>query len=855
MKKILYLIPLSLLLAGGLFLYTPQKSELKHTEEDVISGAYEALNFMGARQGQIPSNAYYAAWESIRTLPELSTLFRDDPDPWETMGPHNKGGRTLALALNPQNTNTIYAGSASGGLWRSTTAAEGIDAWEYVETGFPVLAVSSIAIHPQDSMKMFIGTGEVYNYFEAGTGAAYRSTRGSFGMGILSSNDGGETWEKSLDWSYNQQRGIWAIKFAPSNPDIMYAATTEGVYKSTDGGETWAQVHDVIMANDLLVHPDDPDLVIVGCGNFSTTGKGIYKTTNGGDSWSPITNNVPSTFNGKIQLGLAPSNPDIVYASIGNGFSSADGATWLLRSEDFGSSWELRSTVDYSRWQGWFSHDVAVSPNNPNIITAIGINVWNSLNGGLNLNVNTVGGIGYDNPPIEGPYGAPNFVHSDAHDVIYHPTDPNILYIASDGGISKSINGGQTFSTCNARYQTVQFYNGFSVSNQNADFAVGGLQDNGTILWNGDLTWRGILGGDGSWTGVNPDNDDIFFASSQYLNMARTTNGGDNFSGINPLTVGPTVFIAPFIVSPSNGNIVYAASAGVSKTFNGFNNWQLTNNGQPLSATSNPILSMDVSSQTTTVVYAATAPQSGAESEVFVTQDGGVTWQNVTSEVLPGQRYPMDISVDPTDDATAYITYSGFGTGHVFRTTDFGQTWTDITGDLPDVPTNAVIVDPLFPNNVYVGNDLGVFVSIDYGETWATYQDGFPTAIMIFDMKISPVDRKLRIASHGNGAYQRDLVEEPIVNTNDLVNLNMNLSVFPNPVKDRATLSFELEKTQDLIIQILDGNGRMVRQIADWQFNSGEHNLEFNLEPLPKGAYYLRLMSNNNQQMTKIMLQ
>ena len=610
------------------------------------------------------------------------------------------------------------------------------------------------------------------------------------------------------------------------------------------------------MANDLLVHPDNPDLVVVGCGNFNTAGKGIYKTTNGGDSWTQITDpDIPTSFNGKIQLGLAPSQPEIIYASIGNGFSSQDGASWLLRSEDFGSSWELKSTVDYSRWQGWFSHDVAVSPTNPNILTVIGINVWNSLNGGANIYNNSIGGIGYNNPPIEGPYGAPNFVHSDAHDVIYHPTDPNVLYIASDGGITKSSNGGQTFETCNARYQTVQFYNGISVSQQNGTFAVGGLQDNGTILWNGDLTWRGILGGDGSWTAVNPDDDNIFYASSQYLNMARTLNGGNNFSGIGPSTIGPVSFIAPFVIAPSDGNVVYAASAGVSKTLNGFNNWVLTNNGQALASTFNPVLSMDISSQTPDVVYAATAPYNGAGSEVFVTQNGGNTWENVTSEILPGQRYPMDISVDPTDDATAYITYSGFGTGHVFRTTDYGESWTDITGDLPDVPTNAVIVDPLFPNNIYVGNDLGVFVSIDYGETWATYQDGFPSAIMIFDMKISPVDRKLRIASHGNGAYQRDLVEEPLVSNKEVLDTDFQVNIFPNPSTDLATVQFELETETQLAFNLLNGNGQLVRKLNANRFASGQHTFEVMVNDLAAGTYYLQMIGVRGQRMEKLIVQ
>lgn len=852
MKKIA-LSTLIIALIGIAFFFQQQESNQITPEEEIVSGAYEALNFMGARQGAIPENAFYAAWENNRNMPEATTVQRDDPEPWESMGPHNKGGRTLALALNPQNDNTIWAGSASGGLWKTTTGGFGTEAWEQVPTGFPVLAVSSIAIHPQDSMTMFIGTGEVYNYFEAGTGAAYRSTRGSFGMGILKSTDGGETWEISLDWSYNQERGIWAVKFAPSNPNILYAATTEGVYKSVDSGVNWTQVQDVIMANDLLIHPDDENLVLVGCGNFGTEGKGIYRTTNGGDSWTPITENIPDDFQGKIQFGMAPSQPNTVYASIGNGFSSSTGATWLLRSNDFGANFELRSTTDYSRWQGWFSHDVAVSPTNPDHIICIGIQVWKSVTAGNTLLLKTVGGIGYDNPAIEGPYGDPDFVHSDAHDVIYHPTDPNILFIASDGGFTRSDDGGETYQTLNGRYQTVQFYNGFSNSRFSNTFAIGGLQDNGTISWNGDLTWRGIWGGDGSWTAASPDDAGTFYVSSQNLNMRKTENGGDGFFGTGVPIEGAVSFIAPFVVAPSDGNVVYAGSAVVAKTTNGTDSWTVTNGGNFLSSDLNPVLSMEVSPQNADVVYVATAPLNGVPGSAYVTTDGE-TWTEIPSN-LPTSRYPMDMTVDPTDEAVAYVTYSGFGTGHVFRTEDYGQTWVDITGDLPDVPTNAVIVDPLFPNNVYVGNDLGLYVSADYGETWSTYQDGLPDAVMAFDLKISPLDRKLRVATHGNGAYQRDLLEEPIVSTEEIVLKSLNLRVFPNPVQTQATVQFELEEKLDLNFQLLNASGQLVQQLQDGQFVNGQHQFELNAGDLPKGIYYIRVSSGKGQRMEKILLQ
>ena len=792
MKKLFYLSTAFSLLLIGNFILTEYQETINPQDniQAKVSGAYEALNFLGGRQTYpdkvLPRESHYAAWQKwnqTETKPE-----RNDVDPWESLGPHNRGGRTLAIAMNPQNENTLYAGSASGGLWRSYTGGKGATAWEQVNMGFPVLGVSTIAFHPLDSMIMYVGTGEVYNYEAAGTGAAYRNTRGSYGMGILKSEDGGKSWFKSLDWSYNQQHGIWMIKVDPQNPDIIYAATTLGVYKSIDAGLNWEESLNVVMGTDLIINPDNSNIILAACGNFQSPGFGIYKSWNAGETWEKVDSDLPKDYRGKIQLAFAPSNPSITYASIGNGFSSSDGASWLCRSEDFGSTWEIKSTEDYSRWQGWFSHDVAVNPIDPDNITAIGINVWSSDEGGSNLTRITDGGVGLSNPPIEGPDGDFNYIHSDAHDVFYNPNNSLNIYVANDGGIHRTDDGGITWYSINGGYQTTQFYNGASTSQNDPVFFIGGLQDNGTIRWNGDLTWRRVSGGDGSWTAIHPDNDNTYFVSSQFLNVRKTINGGNNFSGMDwgNSYNGTTAFIAPFVIAPTNGNILYAGSKNIAKSVDEGVTWNTINNGNPLDG--NPVLSMEVSPQDASVLYAATAPFEGNRSHVFSTIDGN-NFNNVTSD-LP-DRYPMDITVDPNDPATAYIVYSGFGTGHVFKTSNYGDTWEDISNNLPDVPTNAVIVDPLYSNHIYVGNDLGVFVSIDGGFTWESFQDGMAEATMIFDLKVFEEERKIRAATHGNGAFQRDLLDAPSSTKNAGI-IEEDITLFPNPVSN--TISIQLEK-------------------------------------------------------------
>jgi photosystem II stability/assembly factor-like uncharacterized protein len=856
MQRFSFVLLLAVLASIALYLNNKREIPAREKTEKKISGAYQALNFMADRQtyplGKLPEKAYSAAWESMRVLSEAETPQRNVVEPWESIGPHNRGGRTLALAFNPQNPNTMYAGSASGGLWRSYTGGVGIDAWQRVETNFPAQAISYIATVPEDSMTMYIGTGEVYNYYEAGTGAAYRNTRGSFGIGILKTTDGGVNWEKSLDWPQDQNHGVWAIKVSPSDSDIIYAATTEGVYKTTDGGENWTLKHSVVMANDLLVHPDNPDVVVVGCGNLGSPGRGIYKTTDGGENWSQINSTLPSGFLGKILLGMAPSQPNTIYASIGNGFSNEDGASWLCRSDDFGSSWTIKNTTDYSLWQGWFSHDVAVNPNDPDKITVIGINVWNSSNGGTDLTVKTNGGIGYVNPPIEGPDGMGDFVHSDAHDVVYHPTNENIIYIASDGGIHRSVDGGNNYSSCNGRYQTAQFYNGFSTSQQDPSFCMGGLQDNGTIRWNGDKTWSRVLGGDGSWSAIHPTNDDEFYVSWQYLNIVKTIDGGDNLYNVEAPKVWPYSFIAPYAIAPSDGDVVYATSSVIAKSTDGASNWEVTNNGSSVASNGTPVLSIAISHQNPDVVYAATAPLDGNPSQVVRTLNGN-TWMNITHD-LPN-RYPMDMAVDPTDDAIAYVTFAGFGSGHVFKTTDHGSSWEDITGDLPDVPTNAVIVDPIIPNNIYVGNDLGIFVSQDGGSTWEAYQEGLPMVVMVFDLQISPIDRMLRVATHGNGAYQRDLIDENVSGTERQLVKTMDVKVYPNPVVEKMNIDFEISEKATVSFQLTDEQGRMVYALNKGVLGSGDQHLEWEVNTLPKGVYFLLIKIGDDQISKKILIQ
>ncbi|MHC4966837.1 MAG: WD40/YVTN/BNR-like repeat-containing protein, partial [Planctomycetota bacterium] len=640
-----------------------------------ISGAYLALSHWGDSRAypgdDIPAAAYMLAYDYSKAQlrpPQQETgggagsALAPGPG-WEPIGPVNGGGRTLALAFHPWNPDTVFAGAASGGLWRSTTGGVGPTAWERIDTGLPVLGVSTIAFAPDDPDVMYIGTGEVYNVEASGDLEADRRTRGSYGVGVLKSVDGGVTWVKSLDWSYDQRHGVWAVRVDPLDSDIVWAATTDGVYKSIDAGVNWTQKLSVVMATDLVVHTQTPDTVLVGCGDLGSADRGIYRTINGGDTWTPIVGGgIPTDFMGKIQFGVTAADPDVVYASIGNGFNpppdTGDNFTWLLRSDDFGASFSLRNTTDYSRWQGWYSHDVAVHPLDPDTVICVGIDIWKSTDGGSTLWQKSNYTLYYtgDLPP-GGPEGAPQYSHADHHDAVWHPTDPRVFYVGNDGGVFRSLDLGETYEGVNGGYQSQQFYNGSYCSATDPDLAMGGLQDNASAIYRGGNHWtRWVLGGDGGWCAIDPTDPDIVYATAQFLYVGVSTDGGVNFSLVSPPDLGgPVAFIAPFVMSPTNPLVLYAGSNYFFKSFDGGDEWYIGQGGVEIDG--NPILLLAVAPQNDDVVYLATSPYAG-RGRVHRTLDGGSNFTDLT-DTLP-DRYPGDMTVDPTDEATVYLTMSGF---------------------------------------------------------------------------------------------------------------------------------------------------------------------------------------------------
>ena len=819
-----------------------------------VSEAFQPLEFWNQSRAypnkEIPSDGYIKAINQSQQYSVKKKRILDSNNEWYTIGPHNTGGRTNALAFNPQNPNTIYAGSASGGLWRSFSGGTGIDAWHYVSTGFPVLGVSSIELAPNDSNTIYIGTGEVYNINGTGNGAAVRTMRGTYGIGILKSTNSGETWFKSLDWTYNSEKGIWAVKINPLNYNSVWAATTDGTYLSYNSGITWQKVNDVSMAMDLVINPVDTNIILTGNGNFASPGFGIYRTSDGGGTWSKITSGLPSYFEGKIQLDIYNNNPSIVYASIGNGSLPTTAASWLCKSTDTGLTWSIVDTTDYAFHQGWYSHDVAINQWNSNELIVGGLAVWNSTDGGVTLHQISDPTVLLGRPPVGGPEGGPIYVHCDVHTIIQHPTYPSTYYIGTDGGVFRTTDFGVTFQSCNGRYQTVQFYNGTSTSQQDSLFTLGGTQDNSTMIFDGDFAWIRVIGGDGSWSVVDAANDSIIYSSEQYLTLFRSTDHGNSYSDIIPPYPFVTSFIAPFVVAHNNSNIIYAGRDYIYKSTNAGISWISTNGNNVLDG--NPALAMEISYSNENKVYVATAPSTN-RSGIFITTNGGTSWTNITGS-LP-DRYPADIAVDPINDDIVFISFYGFGIPHIYKSIDSGSDWLDVSDNLPDIPMPAVIVDPNNSNHIYIGTDIGVFVSTTGGGNWQDFNDGLPDVVQGMDLNI--VNDVIRVMTHGNGAFERKLLSTIVNVSENKPHLTSNYKLeqnYPNPFNPTTTIEYQIPEFSHVTVKVYDILGNDIVTLVNEEKPAGKYRLNFNGTELSSGIYFYRINAGNSSITKKMLL-
>ncbi|OSZ73717.1 hypothetical protein CAP36_17070 [Chitinophagaceae bacterium IBVUCB2] len=864
---VIAIIATGFLLIAGLNQLTTQKAvtEVHLEEEDEgkeeQSGAARQLNgWYQAKAYPNPENLsskYQDAWQDYleikkNTQQSLSQSLSLDGvlSNWTGLGYCSDGGtriggRVVCMAIDPNNTNNLWVGSASGGIWKSTDAGAN---WVSVPTNLPVLGVSSILVDPSNSNIIYAGTGEVYHTEVDVMGFNVWKTRGTYGIGVIKSINGGTSWTQVMPKVSSDLFAISSMAFLPGNSSTIFACATDGVYRSVNSGSTWTKIYIGINVRDIAIHPTSTDIMVISVGNMTNAVKGIFRTTNGSNAsptWTQITSGLPSSYAGSIKLDNADAS--ILAASIG---VSSGSSNEVYRSTDFGTTWSVLSTSNHCSYQFWFAHTIAVNPFFSDSLIYGGVGIYR------HRTIATVG-----RASISG-------LHADHHDVKFDPVRRGTVYVCNDGGVYKSTNGGVSFSAINNGLNATQFYASLGVSKSNANLMVGGLQDNGQVVYNG-TNWiaPGGAGGDGTACAIHPTNNNILLACRDARAIKRSTDGGANFSELSGSYWGfvgdsRTAFVAPIAFAPSDGSIAYQASDNIHRSTN--SGGSFTNNtlgsGSPattpgafIEARHKTAIALAISHTNPNKLYVSTSPFAQYDNDanniyvtgqpnILRTTTGGTPFTSVKG-TLP-DRFVMDIAISPNSDDSVYVVLGGFGTSHVYLTPDGGTTWLSRGSGLPDVPFNAILIDPTNPKIIYAGSDFGVYVSHNRGINWYAYNTGFNDATLIMDLQVD-ANNKLIAATHGKGVFRSDLFTPPITlpvtftaftgqNVNDANQLKWDV------VEEYNLSHYEIERSVDgfNFQRIANANARNSTAASSYYHTD-------NIRTIATSSFYYRLKAIN----------
>ena len=645
---------------------------------------------------------------------------------WRALGPDRvmsngvaTAGRVSAIAIHPTDMNIIYAGGAQGGVWRSDDAGAN---WRPLTDQECSLAMGSIAIDPVNPDIIYAGTGE--QHF---SGDSY------YGCGVLRSLDAGETWEQQGVQTYvDRGRGggariarvvIDRATAGSATSTTVLAASTFGLFRSTDSGRSWGLVLEGT-ATDLVVHPTDPSIMYA-----AVYGNGVYKSSDTGASWTHTSTGMNLDIARRINLAIAPSAPNTLYASFQTGESKGDGLT-MYRTGNGATSWQELPAAGASCWyQCWYDMTIAVHPTNPQTIYFGSLQLYRSVNGGQAFSVHH------------------NGIYVDEHLLVFDTLrGQNALYLANDGGVYRTVDGGTNWTSLATNLAVAQYYRGISLHPSLAGVTLGGTQDQGTQRSaTGTRVWQKVYGGDGGYTAFDVEDPATWYAETQWIAnefyIGPRKNGMLVTNGIDLSERG--LFIPPLVMDPVDSKRLYFGVRTLYRTDNAAGRWERI---YRTPSDREVITSIGLTPSDGNTVYAGVL-----WGQVIVTRDGGVTWQQSGSG-LP-DRFIGDVVVHPDDPEQAYAVAGGFLTGHVFHTVDGGRTWRDRTGNLPDHPVNAVLYDPADPEGVFIGTDLGVFHSAGGGDVWDRLDEDLPT-VAVYDLAAQPGTSRLVAATHGRGMFE-----------------------------------------------------------------------------------------------------
>ena len=676
---------------------------------------------------------------------------------------HNEGGKTV-----------VFVGAASGGVWKSP---DGGTTFKPVFDKQKVQSIGAITIDPTNPKTIWVGTGE-----------AWTRNSVSVGDGIYKSTDDGETW---THMGLPNSERIVRILVHPKNGNVVYAcvpgklwsdSSDRGLYRTTDGGKSWSLVlkgkNLSTGCSSVTMDPKNPDVLLAGMWDFrrkgwtfrsggdgpdAASGSGLYRSTDGGKSWSDISTErgLPKAPWGRVEAVYAPSDPKVAYVFVESTESG------LFRSSDGGQTWEARDRSQNMVWRPFYFARLVVDPKAPNRIFKPDGGLIVSDDGGKSFTYSGGGG------------------HGDWHDLWIDPDNTKHVIAGDDGGLWISYDGGNRWWKSN-NLPISQFYH-VAVDNKDPYQVYGGLQDNsswvGDSYYPGGITnqrWENLYGGDGFWTVGDPTDPEAVYAESQGGYIGRVDRRTHAQRDIQPKARYKEKlrfnWNTPIAVSPTQKGTVYIGAQFLFRSRDRGDNWErispdlTTNDPEKQKQEQSGGVTVDNSeAEMHTTIYSISESPKDArtiwvgtdDGNVQLTRDAGKSWTNVVGNVpgLPKASWVSWVEASKHATGTAFVAFDrhtfGDMTPWVFRTDDFGKTWTRIVGDGSGVRGYAHVVkqDPVKPSLLYVGTELGLWISLDAGAHWAQFRPNNFPSVAVRDLQIHPREHDLVLATHGRGIW------------------------------------------------------------------------------------------------------
>lgn len=782
----------------------------------------------------------------------------------------NMGGRTRGIMWDPNESsgNKVWACSVTGGLWYNNDITSSNSDWQPVSDLWPNLTTNSITYDPNNSETFYLGTGEYHT-----ARVTYRESSG-VGVGIWKSTDGGETWE--LLESTSGFKYISDIKVRNEDgTSVIYAGVvsgvyhgdhnsepSEGLYRSTDGGETWGQVLPNIEGFDAPFAVADieisgSDRIFVGTlknvnGNGGATI--LYSDDGNVGSWTVfddyeaiIEADNENPIPGRVVLAAAPSDPEVVYATVGAGYYNSSGfnlaiGKYILKSENGGVTWNETNTPSDWASLSWHAFTVSVNPADPDNIFVGGLDLWKSFNGGSSWTKVSDWSLMYYG-------GGDNYLHADQHWNAYKPGSSEIAIFSTDGGVfySDNASGIPDFEEKSKNLNTLQFYSCDINPLEGQNDFIGGLQDNGSLLYTGNpLTIDDMVsGGDGAYSFFDKD-DPEYMITSVYYNRYKFFI---NYNQISSINTNDGVFINPADYDSQN-NILYANSS----SFSGYRANEITRIANvPNSGDSYDRINVD-SDLETYFSHIKVSPHSPeGKSTLFAGSTNGRLFK-----VTDAQDSPETVEIGSDDFPVAYIsciavggsedtllvTFSNYGVQSVWETYNGGDTWNDISGNLPDIPIRWAIYHPNGANQVMLATELGVWTTTNTSSGIWENDEGLPL-VRVDMLKIRDNDNTVLAATHGRGMQWTTWDYDNVTDVKELS--DDAFAIYPNP--SRGLVNIDFNDRASGMINIHDINGKLV---LNRTFSNNQNQID--LSEQPKGVYFISIENEGQVTTRKLIL-